>query len=112
MALQGLSAVLGRLATWEAQAQIKAGRAVQLTATQMESYAKTNRPWQDRTGTARRSIAGTPVIAGTTMKAYISIGVYYGKYLELSNGGRYRVVLPTLNAHRSVFLNNLKAMLP
>lgn len=77
-------------------------------AAEMENYGKENRPWTDRTGNARRSITGTHAIEKNNIRAVLAIGVDYGVYLELSNGGKYRIVWPTIQQHRQKFLNYLK----
>jgi hypothetical protein len=64
-----------------------------------ENYAKQTAPWTDRTGNARNSITGSgPITEDGTIKTALAIGMFYGLYLELSNGGRYRVVWPVIEA--------------
>ena len=58
------------------------------TATEMENYAKSNRPWKDRTGNARRSIYSVGMRQGGVFRIYTGMGVDYAKYLELYNGGK------------------------
>jgi hypothetical protein len=60
-----------------------------------ESQSKQSAPWKDHTGNARNSIFGQSEVKGTDVTGYHGIGVSYGLYLELSNQGRYRVLLPT-----------------
>lgn len=111
--------------------------AVQAAATywgqQCQDDARQNAPWQDRTGNARSGlffavdgfglepITGkvTPgaqekktdveVISGDDQHLVIMLGhtVFYGKFLELCNGGRYAVVMSTLEHN----LPNLERML-
>lgn len=84
--------------------------AVQITAAQCVVYAKQSAPWQDRTGDARRSIHSEKGNQG--MSATVGIGVSYGKYLETSFGGRYRVVDPTVFSYgKSVFRTNLRGIM-
>lgn len=72
-------------------------------AAKLENQAKNNRPWTDRTGNARRSIEGSSEVGRDYIKVALCIGVDYGKYLELSNGGKYRIILPTMKSNYSGF---------
>ena len=66
----------------------------------IESYAKDNAPWTDRTGNARQSLhAFTQVLARDTVALYLAHGVNYGVFLELAHQGRYAIIMPTLEAH-------------
>lgn len=91
----------------------KVRRAVEATAqrsaTIMEGQAKSGAPWTDRTGNARSGIFGTAESGGGRTSIYLShgAGVYYGVYLELKNGGRYAVIMRTIEGH----LPELKSML-
>lgn len=72
------------------------------------SNAKAYAPWTDRTSVARNSISGKVVPASDSATGYIGIGVSYGKYLELANGGKYRIVLPTLFAVQNYLNSTLR----
>lgn len=115
----------------------KALVAVQAVATRwgqsIQDASRQNAPWFDRTGNARSglffavdgfglgTITGevTPEAMGEKSDVGIESGdkdtlivtlghtVYYGKFLELSNGGRYAVVMSTIEAN----LGNLENML-
>lgn len=66
----------------------------------VESYAKDNAPWTDRTGNARQGLTGSiQDISETVVHLYLSHKMDYGVYLELKNSGRYAIILPTLEAH-------------
>lgn len=83
----------------------------EVTAVRMENYSKDNRPWTDRTGDARRSIYAFAKFNPRAFIIYHGIGVDYGKYLELSNGGKYRVLLPTVNRFRETFRKEIAGSL-
>jgi hypothetical protein len=66
----------------------------------VESYAKDNAPWIDRTGNARQGLTGSVQdISQTVVHLYLSHKMDYGVYLELKHSGRYAIILPTLEAH-------------
>lgn len=83
----------------------------QRLATIMENSAKQNAPWTDRTGNARTGLFGTSEanLARHMVVIYLSHGpvIDYGVYLELAHGGRYGVVMRTIESH----LPQLHAML-
>lgn len=80
-------------------------------ATLMQNSAMQNAPWTDRTGNARSGLFGTAEtdLAKNLVIVYLSHGpaIDYGVWLELANGGRYQVIMPTIEAH----LPEIKAML-
>jgi len=66
------------------------------SAQKMESYAKENRPWTDRTGAARASIRGTADWEGKTYSMVVSGNTYYFKYLEQYHREKYAILKPTI----------------
>lgn len=105
------SSVLKRLESCGINTVARVVQETQLTAIDMENHSKESRPWTDRTGDARRSIYALADINYKTVSIYHGIRVDYGKYLELSNGGRYRVITPTVNKYRTIWLKNLSRTL-
>jgi hypothetical protein len=61
-------------------------------------YAQENAPWQDVTGDARAGLKSLVVDdpASGRYRLYLGHGVSYGVYLELSNGGQFAIIIPTL----------------
>jgi len=95
--LQGISDVKAAMNAWSAQMMVQAQNGLEAAIGQAEAEAKRNAPWTDRTGNARKSITGSgPEVSATRMRAALAIGMYYGVFLELSNGGKYRIVWPTV----------------
>ncbi len=64
----------------------------------VEQYAKTNAPWRDRSGAARRGLTAHYERRGHNFSVYLSHTVPYGPYLEYSNSGRFAILRPTLRA--------------
>lgn len=73
-------------------------------AGQLEAKAVRDRPWTDRTSAARNSIEGSHERKLGNITVALAIGVEYGKNLELNNGGKYRVIRPTIDSMRREFL--------
>ena len=62
----------------------------------LPAQMKQDAPWADRTGKARRTLLVEVEQDDNRIALVFSHGVEYGKYLELSNGGRYAIIGPTI----------------
>jgi hypothetical protein len=104
---------------------------------QMQNAGRAAAPWEDRTGNARSGLffavdgfglspivgrvsgktgslkTDSATISGDKDRLILVFGhtVYYGKFLELAHGGRYAIVMSTLEAHVPVLERMLKAYL-
>lgn len=74
------------------------GAIAEFTAADMQNRARTNASWTDRTGNARSGLFGVTARAGYVFRIILGHTVHYGIYLELSNGMRYAIVMPTIEA--------------
>jgi hypothetical protein len=109
--LTGVEQVLEKLRGVAFQTMKNVVEASEITAAEMENTSKDNRPWTDRTGDARRSIYAFSELDSQSLVIYHGIRVDYGVYLELSNAGKYRVIGPTVESYRSIWLNRLSKTL-
>lgn len=75
---------------------------------QAAGKAKQDAPWTDRTGDARRSIDYRNLSNKDRLAFYLVIGVYYGVYLEFANGGKYRILQPTMTVTEVKIKQDLK----
>lgn len=66
-------------------------------AKKMETHAKSNKPWVDRTGRAKQSLNSSWKWVGDVARVELSHGVYYGIYLEFCNEKRYAIIKPTID---------------
>ena len=78
-------------------------------APRIEADAKTNAPWTDRTSNARQTLAAfvyTPKsgVVVLVLKQHMS----YGVFLELSRGGKYAIVMPTLQLYYRPIWDDVK----
>ena len=102
-----------------------------------QNAARASAPWTDRTGNARSGLffavdgfGLTPVVGRVTAAAHgrrgdvdiiagdkntliITLGhtVYYGEFLELCNGGRYAVVMSTIESRKAELKRLLERLL-
>lgn len=83
-------------------------------AQKIQDEARQAAPWQDRTGNARSGLfALTEQAATDLVTIYLSHAhtVYYGVFLELANGGKYAVILPTIQRNLPEIERQLKRLL-
>ena len=77
--------------------------AADFIATKMQNHARENARWQDRTGNARTGLFATTTreAAKDIVTLYLSHGhtVFYGIFLELARGGKYAIIMPTIEKH-------------
>lgn len=66
-------------------------------AYKMETYAKENAPWHDRTGNARRTLTGFCERDKNDFKIGVMGMMTYSPKLELWYGGKYAILLPTVD---------------
>lgn len=65
-------------------------------AKEMEDYAKSNAPWEDRTGDARDGLTATVEEHPIHPTIYLYHTVSYGLWLEIRWNGLYAVIMPTI----------------
>lgn len=76
----------------------------------IQDAMRTDASWEDRTGNARSGLfSQVDQAASDLITIYMSHGhtVNYGLWLEVANGGKYAIIMPTLEKH----LPQLKQML-
>lgn len=66
---------------------------------EMVSFAKANAPWTDRTGDARRGLHAVVTQVAGAVRLTLAYTVFYGKFLEQNAGGKYAIVLPTVEMY-------------
>lgn len=101
--ITGLDGVFKNLAVTVLVTQHQIRKTMEYTMTEAANTAKRNAPWTDRTGNARASIYGVQFDEPLAIVGQLGIGVEYGKYLELSRQGKYRVIRPTMDVARELF---------
>lgn len=68
-------------------------------AFEMQSYAKENAPWTDRTGRARRTLTGFCERSQNDFKIGVMGMMPYSPRLELGFSGKYAILTPTLDKY-------------
>ena len=77
----------------------------------METYAKNNAKWTDRTGNARQRLKGSTRWEESALIAAISHNVDYGIWLELCNEKKYAILEEALNSQAQNLLDSYQRFL-
>lgn len=80
------------------------GRAAAQT---METDAKKNAPWTDRTTNARNALYGDVVREKESVLVILGHGVDYGIYLENRHAFKYAILMPTLLKHYNTIMKGV-----
>ena len=108
--LHGVDDVIRKLEKWGKQKEHNVTTASKrVVAPMLERYAKSNRPWTDRTGKAKQSLHAKVVTSASYIAIQLHHGVYYGLYLELSRAGKYAILRPTIDRNRAEIVRILKS---
>ena len=92
-----LNNLIKGLAEREIKTKASLGLYADTVAKKMETHAKTNKPWTDRTGLAKATLhAKVSQPNKNTVRITLSHGVDYGIWLELANGKNYAIIAPTI----------------
>lgn len=74
----------------------------------VETYAKTNAAWEDRTGLARIGLRSWVDKENGVYNLYLSHSRFYGVYLETGYQGRYAIIWPTLRHYMPAIQRDLQ----
>lgn len=98
-AWQGLESVNDNLIAFDKTLHQNIKQAVERLADEMVEYAKANAPWNDRTGDARQGLQSAVVWQDEdhfTILLGHGAEIYYGVWLEVRWGGKFAIILPTI----------------
>lgn len=91
------SRLLEGMANFETRAHAAMYAYAETSAKKLESNAKANRPWTDRTGHAKQRLHGDmKEIPGTGFQLSLAHGVDYGIWLELAHEKRFAIIDKTI----------------
>jgi hypothetical protein len=79
------------------------------TAEEMQTYAKENAPWTDRTGKARGTLTGISGANGDIKYCAICGQMPYSPSLELLHEQRFAILYPTVLSYVDVVLERTRA---
>jgi hypothetical protein len=100
------------LEVWGVRMQIAVKTLAAYFAQKLQDEARQNAPWEDRTGNARSGLMGfSEDLARDFVLIYLTHSMFYGKYLEYSNGGKYAIIMPTIERNLPEIERQLKRLL-
>lgn len=80
-------------------------------AKKLESEAKLNRPWTDRTSRARQGLTGSHEAAPTEITIVLAHTVDYGLWLELAHEKKYAIIDPTITVNKDEIIQGLQGLM-
>lgn len=83
----------------------------QRRAPEIENWLKANAPWTDRTGNARQTLWTAVTGTGSVIVVILSHGMWYGRFLELSNTGRYAIIGPGVDYWAPQLMSDIQRLL-
>jgi hypothetical protein len=69
-----------------------------LIASYLQQQAQLNAIWTDRTGAAREGLATIADVSEDLVSIYLAHTVSYGIFLELAHGGKYSIIMRTIES--------------
>lgn len=85
---------------------------LQTAATKMETWAKQNAPWTDRSGAARQRLKGEVFWENKNLVSVaIMHQVDYGIWLELAHQRKYAILEKSLEYHKDDILDSVSILL-
>lgn len=83
----------------------------QRSAPDVETYMKTEAPWNDVTGNARSGLAARAFKEGDTVGIELSHSVPYGIFLEARWSGRYAIIEPSIDHMGPIVMRRFERLL-
>lgn len=80
-------------------------------AEELLEYARKNAPWDDRTGDARAGLDYEVSLRNESLEVALFHTVSYGLWLEIRWGGRYAIIIPTVEAMGPRLFDRMNNML-
>lgn len=103
--------VRSKLAIFDVKSQFAIEKLLTQGAQELESYAKENRPWTDRTAMARKALKSTVSTTNKGFRITLSHGVDYGVFLEMAHEKKYAIVVPTVQTKGSIVVKQFEKLM-
>jgi len=81
--------------------------------TKIQDAMRDGAPWQDRTGNARQGLFARNVsqAGSNTFTIVLYHTVPYGIWLEVANGGKYAIIIPTLQSEAQSIMSGMTKLI-
>ena len=87
------------------------GALMEFESGKVQDYMRTNAPWIDRTSNAR---GGLFAVAKNSIGQHAIVcyhTVQYGIWLEVAHGGKYRIILPTIQLEGRRVMGSIRGLM-
>ena len=98
------------IANFERKTGDRIGEAAKDFAADLLQYAQNNAPWEDRTGDARSGLYADVNLDSNDLTIELGHTVDYGIWLEIRWGGRYAIIIPTIEQMGPELYYNMRGM--
>lgn len=88
-----------RLITLEKSLQFKVREILEHYAGEVEDYAQSNAPWEDRTGEARAGLTATVQEDRGDLELVLYNDSEHGIWLEIAMSQQFEIIMPTLDKY-------------
>ncbi len=99
------------LAAFPIKLNTAVGAVMQYHEANVQDDARSNAPWTDRTSNARNGLFAKAYQTGRTHGIVLYHTVPYGIWLEVRWGGKYRVIVPTIQRQGRAVMATLAGVL-
>lgn len=96
IAWQGLDAMSEGIFDYGKRIEVAKEKAFEQLAKDMVAWAQEHAVWDDRTTDARTHLHAEVITDGPRTTIWFGHGVPYGIWLEIMQGGRFAIILPTV----------------
>lgn len=79
-------------------------------AARIQSWARKNALWTDRTSNARQGLFARAIPLATGVAIVLFHTVEYGIWLEIANAGKYAIIMWALRAHYGALMAALRGL--
>jgi hypothetical protein len=99
------------LAAFPLKLDTAVGAVMQYHETTVQDYARSNAPWTDRTTNARGGLFAKAYRSAKAHGIVLYHTVPYGIWLEVRWGGKYRIIVPTIQKQGVAVMRTLQGVL-
>jgi hypothetical protein len=99
------------LAAFPVKLDTAIGAVMQYHEATVQDYARSNAPWTDRTTNARGGLFAKAYRSGRAHGIVLYHTVSYGIWLEVRWGGKYRIIVPTIQRQGVAVMKTLQGVI-
>lgn len=99
------------LAGFPAKLEAAIGAVMEYQSANVQDYARSNAPWTDRTSNARNGLFAKAYRNERAHGIVLYHTMPYGVWLELRWGGKYRIIVPTIQTQGKLVMRMLNQVI-